>query len=76
MLAPRPVDLAVAVTLWTIDPRIRTGHRHRDRGVIQQIPQRRVPEPLGADDPGFGPVADPGRHGHQEGVDAAGRPLR
>lgn len=50
---------------------IHFSHRNSNSRVVEQVPESRVAEPLGADDPGFWPVADPGRDGHEEGVDVA-----
>ena len=62
-------------SLGPIQLRIRLPYRHRDGSVVEQIPQRRVTQPLRAADPGFGLVANPGEDGREERVDVGVLPL-
>lgn len=72
---PRLISQPLTPRPWLIQLPIRLAHWHRDSSIIQQIPHGRVAQPLGAVDPGFGPVADPGEDGGEEGVNLGGLPV-
>ena len=70
-----PRRMAQPSLIRSIKDRIGSPDGDRHRRVVEKVPYRRVAQPLLALHPLLGLVAYPGRHGHEEGVDAAVGPL-
>lgn len=66
-----PRHMLQPLLIGLIKRTIHFSHRNSNSRIVKQVPKSCVAEPLGTDDPGFRPVADPGCDGHQEGVDVA-----
>lgn len=61
-----------------ISPVVCPAHRrdrHRERGIVDKVPHRRVSNILVAFDPGPRGVSHPGSDGHNQGIDTRVGPL-
>lgn len=74
-IIPRRMSPPHLILIRPIQHRISHSNGHRHRGVVDEIPQRRVAQPLLALHPLLGLVSDPGGNGREERVDAAGGPF-